>query len=127
MKQHISPIRIFCFMMLLVLALGCKKKEDDTPAPSNNGSTGNGGSGGSGGSSLTLGSNSPVTIGTTLYLTASAVSGATYSWTGPAGFAASAQNPSRANFTNAFAGTYYCSTTVGYYPGPSSSIVVAAK
>ncbi|MFD1144297.1 glycoside hydrolase family 9 protein [Larkinella insperata] len=58
------------------------------------------------------GSNSPVTAGQTLNLTAAnAGTGATYSWRGPNNFTSTSQNPSIANVTTAAAGSY--SLTVG--------------
>ena len=57
-------------------------------------------------------SNSPVCTGTALSLSTSAVSGATYSWTGPNGFTSSLQNPSITNVTTAAAGTYSLTVTV---------------
>lgn len=54
-----------------------------------------------------VGSNSPVCFGATLQLTASVSSGnATYSWSGPASFASTLQNPARPNFGSNFAGNY---------------------
>ncbi|MCU0417854.1 MAG: hypothetical protein MUE33_11795, partial [Cytophagaceae bacterium] len=54
----------------------------------------------------TAGSNSPVNFNSTINLTASTVSGATYSWTGPNSFSSSSQNPSRVNATLSEAGIY---------------------
>ena len=54
----------------------------------------------------TAGSNSPVCVGGTLNLTAAAVAGATYSWTGPNSFGSGIQNPSIAGVSAAAAGTY---------------------
>jgi hypothetical protein len=55
----------------------------------------------------TAGSNTPVCPGTTLNLTAStSTSGVTWSWTGPAGFNASIQNPGRSNMQTNWAGNY---------------------
>lgn len=45
-------------------------------------------------------------IGGTISLSATTVSGATYSWTGPNGYTSTAQNPSISNATAAMAGTY---------------------
>jgi hypothetical protein len=61
----------------------------------------------------TASSDSPVCAGTTLHLNASAVSGATYAWTGPNGFASSDQNPTVATATTAAAGTYSVTATIG--------------
>jgi hypothetical protein len=54
----------------------------------------------------TAGSNTPVCPATTLNLTAAPAIGVTYSWTGPGGFADTAQNPSRANMQTTWAGNY---------------------
>ncbi|RRB01137.1 glycoside hydrolase family 9 protein [Larkinella rosea] len=52
-------------------------------------------------------SNSPVSAGQSVNLTAAnAGTGSTYSWSGPDGFAASAQNPTIANATPAASGVY---------------------
>ena len=51
-------------------------------------------------------SNSPVCIGSSLNLNTPTVSGATYNWTGPNGFASTSQNPSLSSATLADAGTY---------------------
>ena len=53
--------------------------------------------------------NGPVCTGSTLSLTASTVTGATYSWTGPNGFTSTDQNPLvSTNATTAMGGTYNC-------------------
>jgi len=54
----------------------------------------------------TVGSNSPVNTYGTINLTASNITGATYSWTGPNGFTSTAQNPSIINATSNMTGTY---------------------
>ena len=56
--------------------------------------------------------NGPVCAGATLQLSASTVPGATYSWTGPEGFASNLQNPSIPGATAAAAGTYSVTVTV---------------
>lgn len=52
------------------------------------------------------GSNSPICSGNTLNITANSSSGVTYSWTGPASFTSSAQNPSIPSVTTAATGSY---------------------
>jgi PKD repeat protein len=60
----------------------------------------------------TAGSNSPVCVGSTINLTATTVSGATYAWTGPSAFTSGTQNPNRTGATAAMAGTYSVTATV---------------
>src|SRR5205823_2672658 len=60
----------------------------------------------------TASNSGPICAGQTLSLSASTVSGATYSWTGPNGFSSSTQNPSIANATTAASGTYSVTVTV---------------
>jgi hypothetical protein len=55
----------------------------------------------------------PYCVGATIALFTPAVSGATYSWSGPNGFTSSLQNPTRAGATLADAGTYSVTVTVG--------------
>ena len=62
-------------------------------------------------SAPTAGNNGPICAGTTLDLSASALAGATYSWTGPNGFASSQQDPSITNATTAASGTYLVTVT----------------
>ncbi len=71
------------------------------------------------------GSNSPVTAGGSINLTASAIAGATYSWTGPNGFTSSQQNPVVTNATQANAGTYTVVATVNGCRSSGFSTVVA--
>ncbi len=61
----------------------------------------------------TAGNNGPICSGATLSLTANTVAGATYNWTGPNGFASTAQNPSITNATTAASGLYTVTVTVG--------------
>ena len=56
--------------------------------------------------SVTAGSNSPLCAGGNLLLTASTVPGASYSWTGPAGYSSLLQNPTIANVGANRSGTY---------------------
>jgi hypothetical protein len=60
----------------------------------------------------TASNNGPICTGLTLNLTASTVTGASYSWTGPNGFTSSSQNPSITNATTAATGTYSVTVTV---------------
>ncbi len=60
-----------------------------------------------------VGSNSPLCEGQTLFLTASSVAGATYSWTGPNSFTSSIQNPTIAPTTSLSNGVYSVNVTVG--------------
>jgi hypothetical protein len=69
----------------------------------------------------TAGNDGPVCVGSTLNLTASTVTSATYAWTGPNGFSSSAQNPSIANATIAASGIYSVTATVGGCTSPAGS------
>jgi gliding motility-associated-like protein len=75
--------------------------------------------------SPTAGNNGPLCIGATLNLTASTVTGATYSWTGPNSFTSTLQNPSIASTTALAAGTYSVTATVSGCTGaPGTTTVV---
>ncbi|TVT38430.1 T9SS type A sorting domain-containing protein [Hymenobacter setariae] len=93
------------------------------------------------GSSLTItnlgaasaGSNSPVAVGSPLTLTATGISGATYTWTGPNGYAATGPNQTIGSATTANAGTYSvtialngCSTTVSVLVEVNAAPVAAS-
>lgn len=54
----------------------------------------------------------PICSGNTLNLSTAAVAGATYNWTGPAGFSSSVQNPSVAGVTAINGGNYSVTVTV---------------
>ena len=66
----------------------------------------------------------PYCVGETIHLSVNAQEGATYSWTGPAGFSSNQQNPSRPNCTLNMAGTYTCTTTVGSQSVTASTEVI---
>ncbi len=68
--------------------------------------------------SVSAGSNSPVCVGSAIMFTASTPTGTTWSWTGPASFASSAQNPSRSNAQLNHSGVYTLNATV-----PSCGVV----
>ncbi|NBT09283.1 MAG: hypothetical protein EBS98_10895, partial [Chitinophagia bacterium] len=71
----------------------------------------------------TVSSNSPVEEDKTLNLTASNVSGATYAWSGPNGFASLQQNPSiTASLLNA--GSYYATLTLNGCTSANSSPII---
>ncbi len=61
---------------------------------------------------VTAGNNGPICEGQTLNLTATNLAGATYSWTGPGGFASALQNPTIPGATPAMSGTYTVTITV---------------
>ncbi|MGE5275519.1 MAG: PQQ-dependent sugar dehydrogenase [Acidobacteriota bacterium] len=75
----------------------------------------------------TAGSNGPVCEGETLQLTASAVAGATYSWTGPNGFASSLQNPTIPSATPAASGQYSVTVTVDGCTSATATTTVTVK
>ncbi|HWB62568.1 MAG TPA: SBBP repeat-containing protein, partial [Chitinophagales bacterium] len=78
-------------------------------------------------SAPTVGSNSPVCSGNTINLTASGVSGATYSWNGPNGYASTTQNPSITNATTAMTGSYCATQTKNGCTSPSACVTVTVN
>lgn len=66
-------------------------------------------------------SNSPVCVGQTILLTASAIPNATYTWSGPSSFSSTIQNPSRANAIAGYAGIYSVIATVNGCSSTSSA------
>jgi RHS repeat-associated protein len=82
---------------------------------------------------VTATSNSPITVGSTLSLNATASntvgsSTITYSWTGPNGFVSNSQNPTIANVTALATGTYTATVTNGQCSSTGTvSVVVDAS
>jgi RHS repeat-associated protein len=76
---------------------------------------------------ISAGSNSPVNIGNTLALTATTVSSATYSWTGPASFSSTSQNPSRSSMASNMAGNYCVIASVGSCQSNQSCVSVTVN
>ena len=72
--------------------------------------------------------NGPICAGETLQLTASAVPGATYAWTGPSGFMSSEQNPQIVSAPLSAAGMYRVAATVNACASPqaTTSVVIRA-
>lgn len=68
-------------------------------------------------------SNSPVCEGSTLNLSTTAVTGATYAWTGPTSYTASTQNATRPSMTTAMAGTYTVTVTANGCTNTSNTTV----
>jgi hypothetical protein len=60
---------------------------------------------------ITAGNNGPVCTGSTLNLTASSATAASYQWSGPNGFSSSVRNPSISNVTAAAIGIYTVTAT----------------
>ena len=75
----------------------------------------------------TASSNSPLCVTSTLNLTASTVTGATYSWTGPNSFTSTSQNPTIASVTTAAAGTYSVSAILNGCTGPAGTTTVVVN
>ena len=75
---------------------------------------------------LTTTSNTPLCSGETLNLTADfgAVSGASYSWSGPNSFTSTQQNPNISNVTTAASGTYTVTATDGTTISTQTQVVV---
>jgi hypothetical protein len=69
----------------------------------------------------------PYCAGGTVSLSTAAVSGATYSWTGPNGFASSSQNPTIPSATTAASGTYSVTITVAGCTSAAGSTNVVVK
>lgn len=69
-------------------------------------------------------SNSPVCKNGSINLTASSVTGASYSWSGPNGFTSTDQHPVLPNSTFANAGVYVVVATVNGCSGAASSVTV---
>lgn len=69
----------------------------------------------------TAGNNSPLCAGSNLNLTASLITGATYSWTGPNSFTANVQNPTITGATTLAAGVYTVTATVAGCAGPGGT------
>jgi hypothetical protein len=120
MKNNRSSILIISAIIIIIAAQGCSKSYDNNSATPNYNNNNNMGL------NLTLGSNSPVAVGGTLNLTASTISNASYSWTGPASFSSAAQNPTRPNFALADTGTYSCYVINSSYQSATATIKVSA-
>ena len=74
---------------------------------------------------ITASNNGPVCVGKTLSLSATTVTGATYSWTGPNGFTSSQQNPTvSTSATSAMGGIYSATSTVNGCTSPASVTIV---
>ena len=71
------------------------------------------------------GNTGPYVVGQTITLTASTVPGATYSWTGPLGFASTQQNPTIANATTAMSGTYSVIAIIGTCTSAAATTAVS--
>ena len=72
-----------------------------------------------------VGSNSPVCANSTINLTASTITGASYSWTGPNSFTSNLQNPSINNAGISAGGNYAVTANVNNCISPSGSVSVA--
>ncbi len=72
----------------------------------------------------TAGSNSPICANDTLFLTATTIGGATYSWTGPNAFASTNQNPFITPATVAASGTYTVIANNGCASSPATVTVL---
>jgi hypothetical protein len=75
----------------------------------------------------TAGSNSPLCSGQDLQLTASTVTGATYSWQGPIAFSSNTQNPAISYVSKNMAGKYYVTATVNGCTSPADTIDVVVN
>ncbi|MGP8214345.1 MAG: beta strand repeat-containing protein, partial [Bacteroidia bacterium] len=78
-------------------------------------------------SAPTASSNSPACTGSIIYLYATTVSGATYSWTGPSSFSSTTQDPLIEDFTTASAGTYSVTATVEGCASPVATTSVTVN
>lgn len=79
------------------------------------------------GTTPTVASVTPVCAGSNINLSASTISGATYSWSGPNGFTSNLQNPTILNVTTTATGTYSVIATSGSCPSIPVSTVVTVN
>lgn len=70
---------------------------------------------------ITTANNGPICSGDSLFLTASTIVGASYSWTGPGGFTSNLQNPVIPNVNAGDVGAYVATVTTGSPTCTSSS------
>ena len=68
--------------------------------------------------------NSPLCTGSSIYLMAGTMIGATYSWTGPNGFTSSLQNPTITNASTNASGLYSVKATINGCTGPTGTASV---
>jgi gliding motility-associated-like protein len=73
------------------------------------------------------GANTPLCSGQTLSLTASAIAGATYNWSGPNSFTSTTQNPTIVGTTTLASGTYTVNATVSGCAGPNGTVAVVVN
>ncbi|RYY29555.1 MAG: gliding motility-associated C-terminal domain-containing protein, partial [Sphingobacteriaceae bacterium] len=76
---------------------------------------------------LVAGSNGQVCVGETINLTASTVTGAAYSWTGPNSFTSDLQNPVIADASIAASGTYTVKATVNGCTSAAATVAVVVN
>ena len=77
---------------------------------------------------VTVGANTPLCVGNTLFLTATATwSISSYAWAGPAAYVSALQNPTRAAVTLAHAGTYSVTTTHNGCPTATATVDVVVN
>ncbi len=91
---------------------------------SNTGGSGNVFSFGIATNGIAASNNGPLCAGSTLQLSATNMTGATYSWTGPNNFTSFIQNPTIPNVTAANAGTYIVTATSGNTTATDTTHVV---
>ncbi|MCS6904918.1 MAG: T9SS type A sorting domain-containing protein [Bacteroidia bacterium] len=73
---------------------------------------------------ITVSSNSPLCVGSTLQLNATSIPNATYTWRGPGGYHRIQRNPIRSNLRLEDAGTYYLTVVIGACTSRSFSLEV---
>ncbi len=78
-------------------------------------------------SAPTVSSNSPVCAGSTVHLTASTSTGATYAWTGPNGFTSTSQNPNITTASSTMAGSYSLVVTANGCSSPASATALVVN
>jgi gliding motility-associated-like protein len=71
--------------------------------------------------------NGPLCVGSSISLSAGAINGASYSWTGPGGFNSSSQNPTIPNATTSASGVYSVTATVNGCTGAASTTPVVVN